>query len=153
MDPMLDRLGRRQHGLLTTPQLHNAGWTKDTLHAAVREHDLFVVRRSVYRVAGAPITQDLAWLAAVLAAEPGVVLSALSSAQAYGFRRFPYPGGIHLLSPGEVAPRMRGVIGHCTISLPPYDVTHLRAIAMTTPERTVIDVCGIVDAKTLGESG
>lgn len=153
MDTMLDRLGRRQHGLLTTPQLHSAGWKKDAIHAAVRDGDLFVVRRKVYRVAGAPITQELSWLAAVLAAQPGVVLSALSGAQAYGFRRFPLPDRIHLLSPGDVAPRMPGVMGHCTISLPAYDVTHWHSIPITTPERTFIDVCGTVDAKTLGEAG
>jgi len=46
-----------------------------------------------------------------------------------------------------------GVIGHCTVSLPDYDLTHLRSIPITTPERTFIDVCGAASAKTLGESG
>ena len=153
MDPMLDRLGRRQHGLLTTPQLQSAGWTKHTIHDAVQRHELFVVRRKVFRVAGAPITQELTWLAAVLAADTGVVLSALSSVQAFDFRRFPSPDRIHLLSPTDVAPRMPGVQGHCTISLPAYDVTHWRSIPITTPERTFIDCCGAVDGKTLGEAG
>ena len=153
MEPMLDRLGRRQHGLLTTPQLHEAGWSKDAIYGAVKEGDLFVVRRRVYRVAGAPITQELTWLAAVLAAERGVVLSGLSATQAFGFRSFPHPFGIDLLSPTDVAPRMPGVVGHCTISLPAYDVTHWRSIPITTPERTFIDSCGTVDAKTLGEAG
>jgi len=92
-------------------------------------------------------------LAAVLAADSGVVLSGLSSTQAFGFRYFPHPYGIDLLSPSEIAPRMSGVIGHSTISLPAYDVTHWHSIPMTTPERTFIDTCGAVDAKTLGEAG
>src|SRR5581483_52923 len=137
----------------TTSQLHSAGWSKDAIHAAVRAGDLLVVRHEVYRVAGAPVCQEGAWMAAVLAAEPGVVLGNLSAAQAFDFRRFPPPSGIDLLSASASQPRMKGVRGHRTTSLPAYDVMHWRSIAITTPERTFIDVCGTVDAKTLGEAG
>lgn len=153
MERMLDRLGRRQYGQLTAAQLHTAGWSKDAIHAAVRAGDLLVVRHEVYRVAGAPVCQEGTWMAAVLAAEPGAVLANLSASKAYDFRRFPEPHGIDLLTASASQPRLRGVIGHRTVSLPAYDVTHWRSIAITTPERTFIDVCGTVDAKTLGEAG
>ena len=123
------------------------------IHDAVESGDLIVVRRRVLRAAGAPFTHDAALLAAVLAAEPGVVLCGLSVAEEYGFRRFPLPETIHLLSDNGSRPRMPGVTGHRTISLPNYDRTSLRSIPMTTPERGFIDVCGSVPAKTLGEAG
>lgn len=97
--------------------------------------------------------QEGAWMAAVLGAEPGAVLADVSASKAYDFRRFPEPRGIDLLTASASQPRLRGVIGHRTVSLPSYDVTHLRSIPITTPERTFIDVCGTVDAKTLGEAG
>jgi hypothetical protein len=153
MDPILDRIGRRQHGLLTTPQLLGAGWSKNTIHDAVDAGDLIVVRRRVLRVAGAPFTHDTALLAAVLAAEPGTVVCGPSVAEEFGFRQFPLPQSIHLLSANGSRPRMDGVTGHRTISLPRYDITRLRSIPMTTPERMFIDTCGEVSPKTLGESG
>lgn len=105
-------------------------------------------------MAGAPITQEMTWMAAVLGAGAGAgaILSHLAATQAFGFRRFPWPYGIDLLTSGSVQLRMAGVVGHRTISLPTYDVTHWHSIPITTPERTFIDSCGTVDAKTLGEA-
>jgi hypothetical protein len=153
MDAALDCLARRQHALLTTSQLQHAGYSKRAIYLACKNEALFAVRHGVYRPAGAPITQQMAWMAAVLGAGSGSVLSHLSAAQAYGFRWFTRPDSIHLVAETPTQPRMTGVVAHRTISLPDYDLTHLRSIPTTTPERTFIDVCGSVPYKTLGESG
>lgn len=131
----------------------HAGWSHDNIHDAIERGDLIVVRRCVFRAAGAPFTHDTALLAAVLAAQPGTVVCDLSVAEARGFRQFPRPETIHLLSANGSRPRVEGVTGHRTISLPDYDVTHYHSIPMTTAERAFIDTCGKVSAKTLGESG
>lgn len=153
MDLSLDKTGRRQRGLLTTPQLLRAGWSNDMIHDAVEANDLIVVRRRVFRVPGAPFDRETAVLAAVLAAQDETYVCGLSTAELFAFRRFPYPESIHLLSEGPNRPRMPGVTGHRTISLPAYDLTHIRSIPTTTPERGFIDVCGTVTPKTLGEAG
>jgi len=130
-----------------------AAWSPDRIRSAVRLGTIAPLRRGAFRTAGAPITQEMVWMAAVLAAGPGVVLGGLSAAQAFGFRRFPVPDSIHLLTTMPHQPRMPGVVGHRTISLPDYDLTHVRSIPTTTAERTFIDGCGAVSAKVLGRSG
>src|SRR5581483_6626310 len=50
-------------------------------------------------------------------------------------------------------PRLPGVVGHRTISLPAFDATHLRSIPITRPERTFIDVCGTIRESLLGTAG
>ncbi|MBV9252906.1 MAG: hypothetical protein JO054_01635, partial [Actinobacteria bacterium] len=152
MERSLDRTGRRQRGLLTTPQLLRAGWSADEIHDAVDRNDLIVVRRRVYRVAGAPFDRETAMLGAVLGAGAGTHLGLLSTAELFGFRRYPVPDLIQVLTTATPA-RVPGVQGHHTISLPAYDLTHFRSIPTTTAERAFIDTCGTVDAKTLSESG
>ena len=152
MERSLDRTGRRQRGLLTTPQLLRAGWSTDVIHDAVEAQDLLVVRRRVFRVAGAPFDRETAFLAAVLGAQAGTVLGDLSSTELFEFKWFPRADDIQLLTTCT-PPRMPGVRGHHTISLPDYDVTHFRSIPTITAERAFIDTCGRVSAKTLGESG
>ena len=151
MDADLDRLGGRQHGLLSTPQLHAAGWTDRAIDHAVAIHELFRFRKLVYRLCGAPQTQDQAWMGAVLGASVGALLSHLSAAAGYGFRRFPGPDSIDLLVCGQPQPRLEGIRGHRTLSLPSYDRTRLRFIPATTPERTFVDICGLAD--DLGKAG
>lgn len=153
MDNVIDRLGRRHNGALTTAELMTAGWTRDAIDHAIDCGHLIPMRRGVMRAAGAPLTQDLSWTAAVLGAGPGVVLGKLSASDAYRFKYFPIPELIHVLSANGSRPRLPGVVGHRTISLPGYDVTHLRTIPITTPERTFIDVCGTIPESLLGTAG
>ena len=90
-------------------------------------------------------------MAAVLGANVGAVLADLTAATAYGFRRFPPPDAIDLLVAGAPQPRLLGVRGHRTLSLPEHDCTRLRFIPITTPERTFIDVSGRTTG--LGKAG
>jgi hypothetical protein len=149
MDPTFDRLARRQHGLVTSRQLGELGWTRSKQYQVVRRGRLVEVRRGVYRPVGAPVTREQAWLAAVLASALAAVLSHLSAAMLWGLRGFPEPEAIDLLAVGKVRARMPGVRGHRTESLPADHTTVYRAIPVTTVERTLVDVCGAVPARTL----
>lgn len=153
MDRSLDRIGRRQRGLLTTPQLLHAGWSKDMIYDAVAADDLIVVRHRVFRVAGAPFDHETAVLAAVLGAGEASFVCGLSTLELFHSGWFPRPDEIHLLSEGWNRPRMPGVVGHRTVSLPAYDLTHIRSIPTTTAERAFIDRCGSLSSKALGDAG
>jgi hypothetical protein len=156
MEADLDRLGGRQQGLLTSCQLQAAGWGKEKLRHAIARGVLIAYpeRRGVYRVRGAPITREMAWLAAVLAAPADTLVGNLTSAEAWGFRWFaPDPMAIHLLTASSVRSKLPGVAGHRTISLPEHDRTRLRCVPITTPERTFVDVCGRLPYKLLGLAG
>lgn len=111
-------------------------------------------RRGVYRVRGAPVTREQAWMAAVLAAHNDTVLAHVSAAEAWGFRWFTADEtAIHLLTTAVARSKLPGVQSHRTISLPEHDRTRLHFIPITTAERTFVDVCGQVPSKLLGLAG
>lgn len=110
---------------------------------------LIRLRRGVYRTRGAPVTQAQTWLAAQLAAGDGTVLADLTAVAVWGFRGYPPPDRIHLLSQGGSRTRLEGVAGHRTIDLPVAHVTTQGALRLTTPARTLVDTCGQVGQSTL----
>jgi len=163
-------LARRQHGLLTTAQLSDAGIDPRTLARLVRPGLIAPMRRGVYRLPGAPATWAQAALAAVLAAGPDALTSHLTAARLWGLlgpgsgpgpRLSPGrgPSAIHLTCPRQL--RRRGVIGHVRAVPPPQHRVRL-GIAVTgadltaagwhmldftsrsTPERVVAAVLGAV---------
>jgi hypothetical protein len=147
----IDRIGRRQHGLVTTAQLTTAGWSRTRIDHDRRRGRLVDVRRGVWRVAGAPITQPQAWLAAALAAGPGAVLSHGTAWRAFGFGPGPVDeGGIDVLvAAPRKHPRLDGVVGHRTNHLPSHHRTRRDGLPVTSAERTLVDSCGVVTARQL----
>jgi hypothetical protein len=144
----LDERARRQLGLASIRQLVAIGWTEEAIDHAVAEGRLFRVRRGVVRAAGAPVTREQAWLGAVLAAPPGTVLSEITGAVHWGFRKFA-TDELHLLRASPHPLRLDGVVGHRTLWLPDRDVTRYKSIPVTTPARTLIDVSGRVEVHEL----
>lgn len=147
----LDRLAVRQHGLVTTEQLRGLGATKDRIRSQVRARRLARVRPGVYRLGGAPVTQDQSWLAALLGARAPCVLSHGTAAVAWGFAHFDTPERIDLLTTDR-RPRIPGVRGHETLWLPKRDVTRLRRIPITSAARTLVDASNLFDVTRLGRS-
>lgn len=146
-----DDVANRQLGLVTNRQLHELEWTREQIRHALRVGLLDRIRHNVFRTAGAPRTQDQAWLAAVLAA-PGSVLSHLTAGAAWLLLFFPSPSGIDLLRVGS-RPRLLGVIGHQTDALPPSHVVVRNRLPMTSAARTLIDGCASLSPKQLRASG
>lgn len=100
------------------------------------------MRPAVYRLPGAAVSQDQAWLSAVLACEADVVLSHGSAGAAWRLRYFEVPDAIDLLTTGW-RPSFEGVRAHRTM---------VRGIPITTAERTLIDACGLVPFPRLERS-
>lgn len=140
--PSFDPLARRQHGLVTSPQLLSIGWTEKQIRHAVRCTLIEPLRRSVFRAAGSPRTQEQVWLAAALAAV-GTVLSHLTATRIWGYPFFPAPEGIDLLRLGA-RPRLAGVVGHQTDHLPATHVGVRDRLPVTSAARTLVDTCGLV---------
>jgi len=147
---LVDRLARRQHGLVTSRQLLELGFTRHGIAWAVSAGRLLQVRPKVWRLPGAPATQEMAWLAAVLAARGDAVLSHHSAAAAWGFRHFDPPDHIDLLVEGRARPQMDGVRGHRTIDLPSEHRGKVRRIPVTSAERTFVDVCDAHRLRLMG---
>ena len=117
-------LAAGQHGLVTTRQAAELGFSADMVRTAVMRGWLRPVRRGVYAVAGIPIPAS-DWqpiMAAVLAAGPRAAASHRSAAVIHGF------DGIIAETPELVVPhgcrhQLPGVWVHRSRDLAPVDIT------------------------------
>lgn len=144
----LDHLAGHQYGLLTIEQLRTQGLTRRQIEHRMALGRYVSVRPGMLRMEGSPISKHQAWLAAILAAGGHVVLSHATAAEAWSLRGFDSSDAIDLLTTGS-RPQLVGVRAHHTISLPRGDHTVLHYIPVTTPERTLVDACGLVPFITL----
>lgn len=143
-----DDAARRQLGLLTTSQLTELGWTDGEIRESIKRKEFVRMRPGVVRCAGAPLTQDVAWLAAQLAAGDDHLLSHLTAVAIWGYRNYPEPTKIDLLTTEEGRCQLEGVRGHRTGSLPDDQRTTRRKLPVTSPARTLVDTCGTVPFST-----
>jgi predicted transcriptional regulator of viral defense system len=145
-DRELARIAASQHGLLTVGQLAEHGINRQGVHHRVQSGRLERVGRSVYRVCGAPDTALGRALAAVLVAGPDGALSGTSAAalhQLPGFSVEP----LSVTSPRGRRTRATNRPSAESKRLPAHHVTRISAIRVTTVERTLFDLCGIVHAR------
>ena len=135
------RFASRQHGLVTTDQLANLGFTEHQIRRRVDASVLFRVFRGVYAVAGSKDDFEFRVMAAVLAAGEGAVASHRCAAVLYGLRRIRCDVPVVTVS-GRTAPRLGGVDGHRRDTLTPVDRVRVGAIPATSPAWTLLDLTG-----------
>lgn len=129
---------------MTSAQLAEAGIDKDGIAWRVRTGRLHRLHRGVYAVGHRSLSWRGRWLAAVLAAGDGAVLSHTSAAALWQFLR-PIPRPVHILLGAAVSRRPRpGLQLHRSRTLTPSHITHRHGIAVTTPARTIEDIRGTV---------
>jgi hypothetical protein len=145
---LLDRAAR-QHGLLTLRQARAAGLSDDQVHRRLQRGRWALQRRGVYRVTGAPATEEQVVLAACLVAGPSAVASHLTAARLWRLR-LPDPDQLELTTPPGRRVRAEGVRQHRTRFLAREEVHRLRGIPVTTVARTLADCSGRVPADELG---
>jgi predicted transcriptional regulator of viral defense system len=144
-DGAIGRMAGRQHGVVTSAQIEAAGIDKDGIAWRVRTGRLHRLDRGVYAVGHRSLSWRGRWLAAVLAAGDGAVLSHTSAAALWQFLR-PIPGPVHVLLGAAVRPKPRsGLQIHYSRTLTSRDVTHRHGIAVTTPARTIEDIRGTIE--------
>ena len=142
MEPMR-RLAERQHGLITREQALTSGMTSNQIGARLRRGAWDRVARNVYRMPGSVPTWEQRLLAAVWATGPAAVASRRAAAALWrlpGFR----PGPIEVTQRRGPSSRYPTPGLHDTRFLPAGQVRVVDAIPTTSPERTVLDLCGCV---------
>jgi predicted transcriptional regulator of viral defense system len=130
----------RQYGLVTSAQLRAAGLKDSSISKRVRTGRLHPLYRGVYAVGHKRLSREAQWMAAVLAAGEGAVLSHLAAAVHWRIWRRQVPG-IDVLVPGNRRAR-KGFRVHRTKHLDPRDTTIYHGIPITTPARTLVDLAG-----------
>src|SRR6201996_6126061 len=105
-DGRIARIAGRQHGVVTADQLAEAGIDKSGVTRRVQAGRLHRLHRGVYAVGHRSLSWRGRWLAAVLAAGDGAVLSHVSAVALWQFLR-PIPGPVHVLLDAEVRRKPR----------------------------------------------
>lgn len=140
----------RQHGVVTRAQLRARGKSDGAIDWWVRTGRLHRVHRGVYAVGHPVLTDEARWLAAVLAAGRGAVLSHRSAAALWGI-------GVREGKAVDVtAPRSRvgtgGIAVHRPRRLGPDEATARRRVPVTTLPRTLADLADVLDERALSRA-
>jgi very-short-patch-repair endonuclease len=121
------------------------GVSETSVRRGVEAGRLHPLYRGVYAVGRRSLSWRGRWLAAVLAAGDGAVLSHTSAAALWEFLR-PIQGPAHLTVAAAVRRKPRpGLQIHRSRTLTPSHVTRRHGIAVTTPARTIEDIRGAVE--------
>jgi very-short-patch-repair endonuclease len=147
VDEQLARLAGRQHGVVSTSQLHALGVGRNAIAHRVTTGRLTRLHRGVFRVG--PVHSPFAdFMAATLACGPSGVLSHHSAAALLGIRR-PRSGPVDVtVSRGQARVR-RGLVIHRTRTLRPDEITTHHGIRTTTAARTLLDIATDLPRKHL----
>ena len=129
--------------MLSLQELRSCGLSRDAVESRVRNGHLHPLYRGVYAVGHANLTQEGAFVAAVKACGPNAVLSHFSAAALYGLVRWDYR--YPEITTNTVRAH-RGIRVHRSRMI---DATRHKGIPVTTPARTLIDLAGQLNYRTL----
>jgi very-short-patch-repair endonuclease len=134
------RLVGRQHGVIARRQLLDLGLGPRAIEHRLARGSLHVLRRGIYVVGRPETDREGRWMAAVLAAGPGAVLSHGSAAAIWGIAKEEH-GWIDVSVPFDSrSRRQQRVRVHRRYGLRAVDLTHVRGIPVTAPVRTLLDM-------------
>jgi hypothetical protein len=125
-------VARRQHGVIARRQLVDLGFTAHAIDHRIAKGRLHPVWRGVYAVGRPELTRQGRWMAAILAAGPGAVLSHSSAAALWQIAR-ESALGIEISVCARVRRRRPGITVHRRANLAHADITRKRGIPVTTP--------------------
>jgi very-short-patch-repair endonuclease len=156
-DQQVAHLASRQHGVVTRPQLLDAGLLSSGIAVRLETGRLHRIHRGVYAVGHSSLGNGGRWMAAVLACGEGAVLSHRSAAELWGIRRGDRrrseAGGrgesalIDVTVPRTSGMKKRtGIALHRSKTLKASDCTRFKAIPVTRPVRTLTDLRKVVPA-------
>jgi very-short-patch-repair endonuclease len=133
-----------QHGLVTVAQLRAAGLRGSAIAKRVRAGRLHRVGRGVYAVGHTSLSQEARWMAAVLEAGEGAVLSHLAAAKLWEIWRRRVTR-IDVVSPRQ----SRLPYVHWTRHLATQDIRNRNGIPVTTVARTLVDLTDLLTSEQL----
>ncbi len=126
--------------MVSREQLLACGVHRRRIERALRDGRLHRIHRGVYAIGHTALSQEARWMAAVLAAGPGTVLSHRSAAHLWGISSRS-PSLVEVTTPRSTR-NVRSVTVHRTRRLEPSDHTTRDGIPTTTLKRTLVDLAG-----------
>jgi very-short-patch-repair endonuclease len=147
--PSVGELARRQWGIVTREQLVERGMGTRGISDWVRSGRLHRLHRGIYAYGHDRLRIEGRWLAAVMACEPGAVLSHRDAARLWELRAS-NAALIDVTVPsrnGRI--RRAGIRIHRSGRLAPEEVTERNGIPVTTVARTLLDLADVLDRQAL----
>jgi predicted transcriptional regulator of viral defense system len=145
----LAKLATAQHGVVSVGQLRALGLDRSAVRRRVLAGHLHPLHRGVYAMGHRALSVCGTYLAAVLAAGPGAVLSHRAAGHLWGLRAG--AAGVTVTIPRHRA-GPRNVKVHQSRVLGGADVTEREGIPVTTVARTLLDLAGVVSARDLARA-
>jgi very-short-patch-repair endonuclease len=146
LDEQIAALAGRQHGIVARAQLAALGISRRAIGHRLERGRLHLLHRGVYAVGHRAVSREGRWMAAVLAMGSEAVLSHRSAAALWGIRATGR-ARIEVTVPG---PRhSRPALQVHRAALANDEVTVHRGIPVTTPNRTLLDLAAVLDARQL----
>lgn len=145
----LSALLHHQFGVADLAQLRAAGLTSSAVSRWVATGRLIRVYRGVYAVGHASLRTEARWMAVLLACGEDSWLSHGSAAAAFGWRA---PGGsrIHVTTDRRTGRKPpRPILLHRVRHLPAAETTHVGALRVTSPARTLVDLAASLSHRKL----
>lgn len=143
MDSVIAGLAKKNLGLVTRAQAFDAGLTRSDIYYRLKTGRLERVRRSVYRVAGAPMSWQQDLLAVQLALGKGALASHRCAAVLWTFPGFA-PGIKEFSLARQRNGNCSGLILHRPQDLLRIDRGKVGPFLVTDPRRTLLDLASVV---------
>lgn len=136
----LTALFEGQHGVIHRRQAVGAGLSVDAIQRRIKRGDWLIVLPGTYRLSGAPVTWHQRVMAAVLWAGPGAIASHRTAAALWTLPGFP-PATIEVTTSRRLS--APGIVVHRGRLDARIDVSTHSGIPVTSPHRTIIDLCAV----------
>jgi very-short-patch-repair endonuclease len=145
-DTRLAERAAAQHGVVSTEDLRELGYSKHTIHDRVTHGRLHRIHRGVYAVGHIRISLRGRWLAAVLACGTDAVLSHRDAATLHDLRPVS-SGSIDVTATSRHT--IDGICCHYARVLHPEDRDIVDSIPVTSVSRTCLDVAETLNGRRL----
>jgi very-short-patch-repair endonuclease len=146
-DRAVAELAKRQHGVVARGQLLRLGLGRRAIAVRIERGLLHEVFLGVYVFGTRRITRKGRWMAAVLAAGEGAVLSHRSAARLWRLLP-PAAEVIDVICPSDRIVRRKGIINH-SFQLQDDEWMVRDGISVTSSFRTIFDLAGVVQMREL----
>src|SRR5436309_708253 len=133
-----------QHTVISLAELRELGFTDEGVRKRCARGRVHRIHHGVYAlVPKSLLTREGRWMAAVLAAGPGAVLSHRSAAALHGIRRTDR-ANVEVTAAGRSPRKRAGIDIHRSTTLTAADTTIVNGIPCTTVARTFLDLAAVV---------
>jgi very-short-patch-repair endonuclease len=148
-DARIAALAGRQHGVVSTAQMREAGLTKDGIARRVQAKRLYPLHRGVYAVGHEALTWRSHLIAAVYACGP----AALASHRAAGALHGLVSSSRIEVTATRGTKRKQGIVVHRPIhAIHAADRTFNAAVPVTTTARTLVDLADVLTEERLAKA-